>query len=334
MKIAIVRLSALGDIFQSMIVLQFIKKKFRNAQIDWIVDESFQDVLKDNLHINEIIPIPVKKIKKTKSLRDLFQVIKKLRQLASYDYVFDLQGLIKSSLVARVIPSKNRIGFDKNSIREKLASFFYTKKYFFPYHENVIKRYCFLLNQALELNINDDDILCKESFFNIKKTIKKDSLVVLVLGASFESKIYPIEKYLLIVKAIDANFIPIWKSDSERIMAQQLAKKSENIIVPENLSIRELKELISTASLVIGGDTGPTHLAWAMNIPSVTLFGCTPMERNCYQTNQNFAFKGSSKVNPYKIDKNDFSINEIDPDEIIKLIEEKIKLKKFLKTHK
>jgi len=280
MKIAIVRLSALGDIFQSMIVLQFIKKKFPNAQVDWIVDESFQDALKDNPHINEIIPISIKKIKKTKSLKGLFKAIKKLRQLASYDYVFDLQGLIKSSLVARLIPSKNRIGFDKNSIREKLASFFYTKKYFFPYHENVIKRYCFLLNQALELNIDDDDILRKESFFNVKKTTKKDSLVVLVLGASFESKIYPIEKYLLIAKAIDANFIAIWKSDSERIMAQKLAKKSKNIIVSENLSLSELKKLISIASLVIGGDTGPTHLAWAMNKPSITLFGCTPMERN------------------------------------------------------
>ena len=121
MKIAIVRLSALGDIFQSMIVLQFIKKKFPKAQIDWMVDESFQDALKDNHHINKIIPIPIKTIKKTKSLRELFQVIRKLRQLASYDYVFDLQGLIKSSLVARLIPSKKRIGFDKNSIREKSA---------------------------------------------------------------------------------------------------------------------------------------------------------------------------------------------------------------------
>ena len=326
MKIAIVRLSALGDIFQSMIVLQFIKMKFPNAQVDWIVDESFQDAVKDNPHINEIIPIPIKKIKKTKSLKELFQAIKKLRQLTSYDYVFDLQGLIKSSLVARLIPSKNRIGFDKNSIREKLASFFYTKKYFFPYHKNVIKRYCYLLNQTLELDIDDDHILHKESFFNIKKTTKKDRLIVLVLGASFESKIYPMEKYLSIAEGVDANFIAIWKSDSEKIMAEELAKKSENIIVSENLSLSELKKLISTASLVIGGDTGPTHLAWAMNIPSVTLFGCTPMERNCYQTNQNFAMKGSSKVDPYKIDRNDFSINEIDPGKIIEIIKERIRL--------
>ena len=321
MKIVIVRLSALGDIFQSMIVLQFIKKRFPNAQVDWIVDESFQDALKDNPHINEIIPISIKKIKKTKSLKGLFKAIKKLRQLASYDYVFDLQGLIKSSLVARLIPSKNRIGFDKNSIREKLASFFYTKKYFFPYHENVIKRYCFLLNQALELNIDDDDILRKESFFNVKKTTKKDSLVVLVLGASFESKIYPIEKYLLIAKAIDANFIAIWKSDTEKIMAQKLAKESENIIVSENLSLRGLKELISTAALVIGGDTGPTHLAWAMNVPSITLYGPTPGYRNSYQTDKNIVMSSESKVNPYKIDKNDFSIKSISPHDVIKVVQ-------------
>jgi len=319
MKIAIVRLSALGDIFQSMIVLQFIKMKFPNAQVDWIVDETFQDAVKDNPHINEIIPIPIKKIKKTKSLKELFQAIKKLRQLTSYDYVFDLQGLIKSSLVARLIPSKNRIGFDKNSIREKLASFFYTKKYFFPYHKNVIKRYCYLLNQTLELDIDDDHILHKESFFNIKKTTKKDRLIVLVLGASFESKIYPLEKYLLILKAINANFIAIWKSNSERIMAQKLAKKAENITVSGNLSLKELKELISTASLVIGGDTGPTHLAWAMNIPSVTLFGCTPMERNCFITNKNLAISAGNRVDAYKINKRDFSIKNIDPEDIVNL---------------
>jgi len=327
MKIAIVRLSALGDIFQSMIVLQFIKKKFPNVQVDWIVDESFKDALKDNPHINEIISIPLKKIKKTRSLRELFQAIKKLRQLALYDYVFDLQGLIKSSLVARLIPSKNRIGFDKNSTREKLASFFYTKKYFFPYHENVIKRYCFLVSQALELNIDDVDILQKESFFNVNKTTKKDGLVVLVLGASFESKIYPIEKYLLIAKSIDANFIAIWKSDSERIMAQQLANKAENIFVSEGLSHRELKELISTASLVIGGDTGPTHLAWAMNIPSITIFGPTPGYRNMFETNINYMVESTSKVDPYNINKNDYSMKNIDPKEVITLSRKLLKIR-------
>jgi len=319
MKIAIVRLSALGDIFQSMIVLQFIKKKFPKAQIDWMVDESFQDALKDNHHINKIIPIPIKTIKKTKSLRELFQVIRKLRQLASYDYVFDLQGLIKSSLVARLIPSKKRIGFDKNSIREKSASFFYTNKYFSPYHENVIRRYCSIINQAFKLNISDDDIHHKKSFFQLNKTPNKARLIILVLGASFESKIYPVEKYLSIAKSIDADFIAIWKSESERIMAQKLANESKNIIASEDLSLTELKQLISTASLVIGGDTGPTHLAWALNIPSITLFGSTSGYRNMFETSKNLRLESSSKIDISKINKTDFSISEIEPEKIIDL---------------
>jgi len=320
MKIAIVRLSALGDIFQSMIVLQFIKRKFPNAQLDWIVDESFQEALKENPHINQIITIPLKRIKETKSLRGLFKAIKKLRQLTKYDYIFDLQGLIKSSLVARLIPSQNRIGFDKNSVREKLASFFYTKTCFIPYHENVIRRYCFLLNQAFALNIDDDAILKKDPFFKLRNTQKRERTVILVLGASFDSKMYPINEYLSIAKKVDANFIAIWKSDTERIMAQKLANESKNIFVSKRLNLRELKELISTASIVIGGDTGPTHLAWALNIPSITLFGSTPIERNCFQTDQNFALSSSSKVNPYKIDKQDFSINQIMYTDIVKLI--------------
>ena len=140
------------------------------------------------------------------------------------------------------------------------------------------------------------------------------------MGASFDSKIYPIEKYLSIAKRVDANFIAIWKSDKERIMAQRLANESKNIIVSKRLNLRELKELISTASIVIGGDTGPTHLAWALNIPSITLFGSTSIERNCFQTNQNFALSSASKVNPYKIDKQDFSITQIMYTDIVKLI--------------
>ena len=144
-------------------------------------------------------------------------------------------------------------------------------------------------------------------------------MIILVLGASFESKIYPVEKYLSIAKSIDADFIAIWKSESERIMAQKLANESKNIIASEDLSLTELKQLISTASLVIGGDTGPTHLAWALNIPSITLFGSTSGYRNMFETSKNLRLESSSKIDISKINKTDFSISEIEPEKIIDL---------------
>jgi len=88
----------------------------------------------------------------------------------------------------------------------------------------------------------------------------------------------------------------------------------------ENFS--ELKELIINSELVIGGDTGPTHIAWALNIPSITIFGSTPLERNCFITEKNLAISSGSRVDAYKINKHDFSIKEIDSNKIVSLISE------------
>ena len=79
-----------------------------------------------------------------------------------------------------------------------------------------------------------------------------------------------------------------------------------------------LKALIAHSDLLIGNDTGPTHLAWGLNKPSITLFGPTPVSR-VYQTDINQVVKSASLVNPFKLNKQDYSINEIDENEIIEL---------------
>ena len=321
MKIAIVRLSALGDIIQSMIVLQFIKKKFPNSSIDWIVDSQFASILTDCNDIDNIIELNIKQIKSQKSFPLFYDVLRKLRRLEKYDKVFDFQGLIKSALVSRFIPAKERIGFDKNSIREKLASTLYSQKFSIPYEENVIMRYTGMVNKFLKTNITKKDIDNKKSFFKNTKHRNSSSStsIVLVLGASFPSKIYPVEKYAEIASSMNARFIAIWGSDKERKMALKLVSISKNVTIAKKLSLDELKELISTADLVIGSDTGPTHLAWALNVPSITIFGSTPMERNCYRTRINLAISAQKTINPFNIDRIDSSIREIDPKNIVKL---------------
>jgi len=321
MKIAIVRLSALGDIIQSMIVLQFIKKKFPNSSIDWIVDSQFASILSGCNEIDNLIELNIKQIKKQKSFFLFYDVLRKLRRLEKYDKVFDFQGLIKSALVSRFIPAKERIGFDKNSIREKLASTLYSQKFSIPYEENVIMRYTGMVNKFLKTNITKKDIDNKKSFFKNTKHRNSSSStsIVLVLGASFPSKIYPVEKYAEIANSMNARFIAIWGSDKERKMALKLVSISKNVTIAKKLSLNELKELISTADLVIGSDTGPTHLSWALNVPSITIFGSTPMERNCYRTRINLAISAQKITNPFNIDRIDSSIRKIDPKNIVKL---------------
>ena len=124
---------------------------------------------------------------------------------------------------------------------------------------------------------------------------------------------------------LDANFIVVWGNDSEKIMANKVKNLSPAVTVCNKLSINSLIILISKVDLVIGPDTGPTHISWAMNIPSITLFGSTPGYRNSYQTHINRIIESKTKVDPYKIDKNDYSVSDIDIQEILNISLELLK---------
>jgi heptosyltransferase-1 len=91
------------------------------------------------------------------------------------------------------------------------------------------------------------------------------------------------------------------------------------------LDLNNLKALIAQSDLLIGNDTGPTHMAWALNRPSITIFGPTPVSR-VYQTELNRVIKSPSIVNPYKLNKQDYSINEINENAIIDLAKELLSL--------
>ena len=88
------------------------------------------------------------------------------------------------------------------------------------------------------------------------------------------------------------------------------------------MNLNDLKYVIDKASLLIGGDTGPTHMAWALNVPSITLFGNTPAYRNTYTTVINKVLKSDTVVNPLKLDKDDFSIRQIEVSSIVSLAKE------------
>mgnify|MGYP003953249525 FL=1 len=154
MRIAIVKLSAIGDIIHSMVVLQFIKQKYPHSVIDWFVEDSLKGLLENNPHISHIQSIRFKEAKRKRSLVILINEITKLRKLKKYDFVIDIQNLIKSAVVARLIPSVRTIGLDANSSRECLASIFYSEKYLIEHSMNVIKRNVTIISDSLKIQIN------------------------------------------------------------------------------------------------------------------------------------------------------------------------------------
>ncbi|WP_323594624.1 lipopolysaccharide heptosyltransferase I [Aliarcobacter butzleri] len=322
-RIAIIKLSAMGDIIHAMVALQYIKRKYPNLQIDWFVESTFAPILENNPDINQIIKLDLKSIKKDKKeIINQIILIKKYEK-NSYDLVIDAQGLIKSAIVSFFL-GKNRVGFSKNSTREKLASFFYTKRVDIAYDKNAIERNVKILSQALNFEITKDDILNKKPFLFYKNEneviyeyLSKDKKNVLfVIGASWPSKMYSKEKFAKIINNLDENCLITWGNEAEKDIADFIANISKAKVLPK-LDLNSLKAIMSKVDLVIGNDTGPTHMAWALNIPSITLFGNTPGYRNTYITNTNKIIESKSIVNPFKLDRNDFSIKEIDENEII-----------------
>jgi len=332
MRIAIVRLSALGDIIQAMIVLQFIKKNYPESEIDWFVEKRFFGILENNPHINQIHQVSLKSVDKSKSLFLLCKELRKIRNLGKYELVIDMQGLIKSALVAQMIPSEKTLGFDKNSSRESLAAIFYNQKYKINYDENIIERNLNLMSYALKFSFDKEDVLNKEVFlyssqqFTFDHIISSKKNILLIPGASYPAKSYSVEKFVELTKQLDVNFLTIWGNKKERIIANEIKELSSNVEVLEELSLDGLISLISQVDLVIGPDTGPTHMAWALNIPSITLFGPTPGYRNTYLTNANKIIESDSEVNPKKINKSDYSINSIKVDDISILAQKLLEL--------
>lgn len=301
-------------------VLAFIKKHLPNAKISWFCDEKFAGILELAAEIDELIPLPLK----DKKFCLAFKILKAHRR--EFDLIIDLQGLIKSALIAKLLGAKEIIGFDKNSVKESLASLFYTKKYACDYGKNIILRNLELVSFALNFIFSYEEILNKKPCFNadLKQEIMEFQNngipnIFLAPFASEKSKCYAHFDKLISALEKQANIFLIAGSKSERQEAQILAQNSQAILLPP-LSLAGLLSVINKADLLIGNDSGISHLAWAQNIATITLFGNRSGKRNSFETPKNVIFQAKPKreIDPFHIDKSDFCINELNSDEIAK----------------
>jgi heptosyltransferase I len=334
MKIAIVKLSALGDIVHAMVVLQFIKKFNKEISIDWIVEEEYKDLLEFHKDIRKVHLVNLKRAKERKSFFLLLSELKKVRKFGFYDLVIDMQGLIKSALISKIIRAPITIGFDKLSVRETTASLFYNKTFNYDYEKNVIERNIALISFALGFSVTKKQIQNKIPFLHLSnkqleiKLSNSKKNILLIPGSSQISKCYPSYKLAEVASSLDANFFVIWGNDIEKIMASHIKKLSHNVTICNKLQLHSLVLLISMVDLVIGPDTGPTHISWAMNIPSITLFGPTPGYRNTYETIINRIIESDSKVDPNNLDKTDYSIDQIKVQKIVEVAKELLAINK------
>ena len=308
LKIAIVKLSALGDIVHAAIVLQFIKKHCPNAHITWLVDARFASLLKDHPLIDELVILPLKE-----SFKKSYKIIK---TLGKFDKIIDLQGLFKSAVVVKLL-GKEIYGFSRESVKEKIAARLYRHKFKIDYNENIIVRNLSLVGYALNFSFDRDEILKKSPCFEICKKFKNESgkkRVLIAAFASEESKIY--DKFKDVIRLLEGCEIYLcYGSESEKTRAEAIISGTSAKLL-EKLSIKNMIDFIASCDLVIGNDSGLTHLAWAVNRPSITLFGNRPSHRNAYVTDKNLVVDMGKEIDARSINKNDFCIREIYPETV------------------
>ena len=317
--------------------IQFIRKHIANAHISWFCDARFEQIARLLAGVDEVVALPLKDKKFLKS----FEILR--QKQGQFDIIIDLQGLLKSALVSRSL-GKNIFGFDRFSAKEGLASIFYTHKYSCNYDKNIILRNLELCAFALNFSFDEKEILTKEPCFLKKSRIPdKNSRI-----SSDESKIpnknsripsdetrIPNRKILIAPFASEsskcyAHFASVIKgakefaqcfliagSEPERKKAAKLASSGATLLAP--LDLAQILEFMDTCDLIIGNDSGITHLAWAQNCATITLFGNRSGARNAFATPKNLIIQATPKheIDAFHIDKSDFCINDIDPAQII-----------------
>ena len=310
--------------------IQFIRKHIANAHISWFCDTRFEQITRLLAGVDEVVALPLKDKKFLKS----FEILR--QKQGQFDIIIDLQGLLKSALVSRSL-GKNIFGFDRFSTKEGFASIFYTHKYSCNYDKNIILRNLELCAFALNFSFDEKEILTKEPCFLKNSRIPSENSRI----PSDESRIpnknsrIPSKKILIAPFASEsskcyAHFASVIKgakefaqcflvagSEPEREKATKLASSGATLLAP--LDLAQILEFMDTCDLIIGNDSGITHLAWAQNYATITLFGNRSGARNAFATPKNLIIQATPKheIDAFHIDKSDFCINDIDPAQII-----------------
>ena len=323
MRIAIIRLSSLGDIITTLVFLDFIKSIRRSLHITWIVDSKFAGIVFNSPLVDEVCAIPLRSSKKNKSL--LIDIYKSLNALQKFDIGMDFQGLLKSAIIGKLLKTNVFVGYSYDSSREGISSFLYTKKAYIPYHKHILERNFCIIKTAFNLD-SSFNLSLLESRTNVIKpsTVALENIgnfthinVLFVIETSQLEKQYPIESFYSIATMLKNAGVKkiylIWNENKEQI--EQLSKMDCVFHLLPHLDFDYLKALFLNIDLVIGGDTGITHLAWAMGVKSITLYGNTPINRVSLRGDNHISL--CSKEHDTTI-KGDFSINDINPLDVSK----------------
>ena len=300
-KILIVKLSSLGDVLHNLPIAWDLRARFPDAQIDWVVEEGYVNLLKpllSNQHfrgIDRIIPFGLRGWKKSLfSLKtwQAFSVFKKDLQAQTYDIVIETQGLLKSALVcalANKSPHAIIAGLanaTEFSGYEPLARTFYNQSVQVPIQCHAVDRSRWVMCSAMDIPLVVREISPQFYPPSFVEQIPNSSIfglhrpyILCFHSTARAAKRWSHENWIALGKSLAAEGYQIvfpWGNTEERSISEALAMQVNHSLVPPAFSIDEAFALIKGASLTIGVDTGLTHLAAVLDRPTVEIYCDSP----------------------------------------------------------
>ena len=248
-SLLVIRLSAFGDVIHTIPAAVALRPHY---DIGWVVRPAYQQLVEIVAGVRAISP-------SWKNLR------------RDHDRVVDFQGLIKSAVLARISGARERFGFAPDFIREKPASWFINRPVRIDPTSHVVE-----WNLQLARALAPDVTMPRVDFSPFAADAPRgfEGRVALIPAAGRPEKEWPIERFKELAKRIGPKALVIW-GPGERERAAQIGAE----LAPAT-NLRELARVLRDASVVIGGDTGPLHLAAALGTRVVGLYGPTNPKRN------------------------------------------------------
>jgi heptosyltransferase-1 len=290
-RFLLVRLGAFGDIVHAIPVAAALSRAFPSARIDWIVSAKYRELL-------DLVPIIDRRlvIKDRGDAGGGTSLIGAIRELrgTKYDVAFDLQGLLKSAVLARLSGAQRVVGFSSKYLRERLARPFYTDVYdpggggmYDPRERSHVVQMNLGLLTTIGVAVGPPEFPIERVDSEIARAMREragNRYALVNPGAAWPNKRWPAARYGAVARAIEDRHglktIVSWGPGEEGLAQEVVRESSGAALLSPRTSIGDLLALIRGATLMISGDTGPTHVAAALGTPIVGIYGPTRPSRN------------------------------------------------------
>jgi len=283
MKALIIKMSSMGDVLHSLPAITEARQHQPDIRFDWVVEEGFAEIPAWHAAVDRVIPVALRRWRRQPlvTIRSgEWRAFRSALRSEHYDIVIDAQGLMKSAVITRMARG-SRYGLDRFSARESLAALAYQQRVGVPRHEHAIQRTRKLFAAVLGYSL-EDDMPAYGIAGSFKAAPANDNYLVFLHGTTWTSKLWPLEYWRALVGLAGEAGLKVrlpWGTKAEQQRADAIAEGADHCTVLDKLTLSEMAGMLAGAKGCVAVDSGLGHLAAALEVPTVSIYGSTDPAR-------------------------------------------------------